>query len=210
MTPFNRDLDRRPESRPVAGPAPALAPERADEPHRAAPPGAARRAPRLLSGIGFFGVLMIVWELLVRAWPALAGPLLAPVLLAGMVWLSVLVLRTRDAVAIGCVSPLDRLLVHWSGPAAVLVLGLASAFAGAFLAENHEANYFPSRFAQAGFELLMAGGFVLSFCCLVAPRAAHVAPLWLWKVLCAPLLIVYGMYAIFAPLACSAARLPPA
>lgn len=166
------------------------------------------RVPRILSGIGVFGAAVFVVELIARAWPSTAGPLFGGLFLFGLIWLSILVLRTGEKSREFSISPVDRLLIYWSGPLAIALICVMPTLTASHIEERNGTNHFTSVWSQTLFEFLMTAGFVLSWCCLIARQGTHVAPRWLWKVICAPLVVVFGMYALMTPIGCAAARLP--
>jgi hypothetical protein len=176
-------------------------------PRRAA---SSRRVPRLLAGIGLLGALTCLGEVLARNWPELTGALIGVLLLVGNVWLAVLVLRTCERSSDpSALAPIDRQLVFWSGPLSLLLMAVAPIVAFANIEQRQGTNYFTSSWSFELVELLMSMGFVLSLCCVLARPQAHVPPRLLWKILCVPLALIFGAYALLMPISCAAERLRP-
>lgn len=165
------------------------------------------RFPTLLSGVGLFGLVVAIVERISREIPHAAPVLFAGLISFGMFWLAVLVLRTGERMAHRTVSPFDRTLTYFSGPAACLLMVFVARECPAWIEEINGINRFRSATLQTVFEILMASGLVISLCCLVSRRGAHVPPRLLWKLVCLPPLIVYGGYALLTPIGCSAERL---
>ena len=86
------------------------------------------RVPRLLTGVGLFGVLVTAFELAARSWPGQVTSMLPFLALGGMTWLAWLVLRVRDRAG-QFVTPTDRFLTYFAGPCSLVLLPLAGWFA---------------------------------------------------------------------------------
>jgi hypothetical protein len=167
---------------------------------------ARRRIPRLLSGIGIFGMAATVCELVAQAWPTSAAFLFATLFLFGLVWLAVLVLRICDQVSCASGARLDSLMIYFSGPLSILLLVLSGAFALLNIDQVKGVNQFSSRLSQEIFELLVTTGFVLALCSVVSRRGLHVPPHVCWRIIAAPLVIIFGMYVLLTPISCAASR----
>lgn len=165
---------------------------------------------QLLTGVGLFALLTGACEMLARRWPSVAGALFGALFLVGMVWLAVLALRaTERAADVSALSGLDRALIYWSGPLCLLLIALAALIARVSLEDQRGQMRFTSRWSLHLLEAVVASGFVLSLCCLRARPGTHVRPRRLWKVVCAPLLVAFGMYALLMPLSCAAVGVFP-
>ena len=166
------------------------------------------RFPRLLAGVGLFACAGFAGEMLARLWPAAAGPVLGSLFFVGMIWLAVVVLRTCERSAEPrSLSRSDRALIYWSGPLSVLLILVIPVIAFANIEERNAVNHFTSDWSFQVVEVLMASGFVLSFCCLAARQDRHLPPRGVWKVICAPLLLIFGAYALLMPVSRAAAKM---
>jgi hypothetical protein len=166
------------------------------------------RFPRLLTGVGLFAGATFACEIVVRHWPAPTTPLFGSLAVFGMIWLAVIALRTCERSADPqSLSRLDQILIYWSGPLSVLLILAVPVIALANIDERDGRNYFTSDWVFQLVELLMSSGFVLSLCCLASRRGRHLPPRRLWKLICAPLLLLFGAYALLMPLSCTAAKM---
>ncbi len=169
-----------------------------------------RRVPQLLTGIAIFGTLAVASEHLGRYWPGAAEPVRGILLAIGFGWLILLALRVVDcSKAPWSLARLDRLLIFWSGPLSLLLLALAAGVAFSTLDERRGLSLFKSSWALELSEVLMSTGFVLSLCCVLARPGTHLPPRLAWKLLCLPLVVIFGAYAFLMPATCVAARLQP-
>ena len=166
------------------------------------------RFPRLLSGIGGFTCAAAAFEILARCWPGAAYPLLSALSLFGIVWLAIVVLRTCERSRTPeALSAIDRVLIYWSGPLSVLLLLVTPGIAFANIAERTGGNYFTSTWGFDLVEGLTTSGFVLSVCCLATHAERQVPPGLFWKLICIPLLVIFGAYTFLMPIACTAVKL---
>ena len=139
---------------------------------------------------------------------AASGPLFGALFVLGMIWLAVIVLRTCErSTDPRSLSLSDRTLLYWSGPLSVLLIVVIPAIAMANIEERNGVNRFTSDWSFQLVEILMTGGFVLSLCCLLSRRERHIPPRWLWKVICVPLLLIFGAYALLMPISCTAEKM---
>lgn len=166
------------------------------------------RMPRILIGIGLFATATGVAELAAQLWIEVAPFALGGLMLVGGVWLAVLVLRTVEkSHDVENLSRVDRLLIKWSGPLSLLVLIITPPIAFHFIDDYGGVNVFRSSWSLALVATLLALGFVFTICCLTARPGMHVPPRFAWKVLCLPLMFIFGAYALLMPIGCSAERM---
>ena len=156
----------------------------------------ARRC-RLLPKLAFLALLEVVARFVPRNPTVLMISLM--VILS---YVAFLVLSTRDVVA-SCdyrLSPWDRELFRWSGPLAVLIGIVLIVLAACSMDTPVPESWIASPVGLFTVKYLMEVGLVLSIACWCANLSLrHVPPVILWRVIVAPLLLIYGSYVILIP-----------
>ena len=98
-------------------------------------------------------------------------------------------------------SPTDRIITRVSGVIAPLALFLII-WNFAQQDEKHKAAVQHSRWLMVTLSFMFDVIFVLAFTCLaLRRRSGHVPPLFLWKIICIPVLVVSGGLALCLMLA---------
>lgn len=163
--------------------------------------------PRLLPRLGILSVIGTVAAMFPSNVDMLSGPLGAVIMTAVLTYLAWTILRTRDMLhALESLHWLDVWLCRKSGP---LCMGAATALVCFAIVEisdairhDTEPVWLTSRLAVSAIYAIMEPAFVLGMACLMSSKeVGHVRPLLLWKTLCVPLIIIFGLYIVLVPMA---------
>lgn len=153
---------------------------------------------RLLPSLLLLGGLECVVALLPRS-PVLMG--VGFILI--VFYIAYLVLVTRDLVAeVDRLSPVDRVLCRWSGVLAVgIALGLIVLLGLTADGREPQETWVGSRSGLFTIKCALEVGFILSVTCWCTPRALrHVRPVFFWRIVTIPLLLIYGSYVLLLPI----------
>jgi len=161
-----------------------------------------RRRPRsqFLPRIGLLTAIQLLGTFLAGTPALVLGAVAVPI------YLAVVLLRTRDSLREpDLLHPIDARIFRYSGPGALLIPLTLLVVLATISAYDPEGRLFRSSAALLLIRICMETGLILSVACLCAgPELAHVRPIWLWKLISVPLMLVCGAYSfflIFAPFA---------
>ena len=145
------------------------------------------RAERRVKFLPRIGLLLLLN--LIPAIPADHPLFLIGVLVPSLVYTAVLILSTRDTVRLADrLSPADLWLFRLSGPGAILVTLVPFILLG-ILEPNFDVN---PRYTVLLGHFVLELGIVLATACLACGAGIrHVPPTVIWKIISAPLLLVY-------------------
>ena len=158
--------------------------------------------PKLLPRLGALGIVNFLTTAIAHSPISSFGITLVGMVLALVIcgYLGLVILKTRDSMlALHRLHPSDLWICRRSGALAVglavaLLVGLDILVAYDVAPSDIGVE---SSWGMALVGFVMEIGVVLSAACLWAPRSLqHTKPLILWKILAAPLLLVYGLYVV--------------
>lgn len=156
--------------------------------------GQARKPPpKLLPRIAILALFHVMGSLL----PA-KGLMMKLYLFMTLIFMGWIVVSTWDIMkSTHILHPIDEWFLRYSGLFSLLLA--VALFAGAAVAFSDEKlrNVLSasSHFGMIALQFVMEIGFIGSVACIWLPKTRrHVAPHLLWRVLCCPLVLIYGAY----------------